>query len=89
MIYLRRIVGESMAPTLKANQIVIAIRTKKYKPGQIVIAKQSNREVIKRLRLAGNGDYLLFGDNSLKSSDSRQYGPIKAKNIMGRVLFVL
>lgn len=77
-----------MTPTLKMNQIVIAKRCKHYKSGQIIIARQNKREVIKRLCVADNGDYLLFGDNSIKSSDSRQYGPIQAKDIMGRVLFV-
>jgi signal peptidase I len=36
--------------------------------------------------MAGKGEFLVQGDNSLQSYDSRSYGPIPADNTIGKVL---
>lgn len=89
MIYLRRVVGQSMYPTLKEGQLVFAVKAKSYKIGQIVVAKQSNREVIKRIAEI-DGDYIrLLGDNLAFSTDSRKHGPVKTSDLLGRVVLIL
>ena len=62
MIYLRRVSGHSMEPTLKPNQLVIGVKTISLSMGQIVFARHEGREVIKRLRDNG-GTLQLVGDN--------------------------
>lgn len=89
MLSIRRIIGQSMQPTLKEGQIVISIKRKRYKVGQIVIARQNNKEVIKRVSEVYGGYYNLLGDNLAKSTDSRQYGLVKDNDILGRLIFAL
>ncbi len=36
---------------------------------------------------SGQNEFLVFGDNRCVSADSRVFGPIARKNILGRVLF--
>lgn len=89
MLYVRRIAGQSMAPTLKQGQIVVGIRSKTYNPSQIVIAKQNDKEVIKRIASKSDeGFYTLIGDNAAFSSDSRKYGAVKGKDILAKVILV-
>ena len=47
-------------------------------PGDVV--KVNGQEV-----LLGKEDYYLLGDNSAHSTDSRVFGPVKRKQILGRV----
>jgi SOS-response transcriptional repressor LexA len=77
-----------MYPTLKDGQLVFAIKAKTYKIGQIVVAKQTNLEVIKRIAEI-DGDYIrLLGDNLAFSADSRKHGPVKNSDILGRVVLI-
>ena len=89
MLIIRRIVGESMYPTYKEGQIVIGLKSKEYRIGQIVIAIQNNREVVKRITAIGDGYYNLVGDNLAKSSDSRKLGPVKKGDILGKVILTI
>lgn len=36
---------------------------------------------------AGEGQYIVFGDNRNHSSDSREWGPVKRNEIIGKVVF--
>lgn len=87
MLCIRRVVGQSMSPTLKEGQLVFAIKSKKYHIGQIVIANQNSREVIKRIAEINGKEARLLGDNMAYSSDSRKYGPVKTQDIIARVIF--
>jgi phage repressor protein C with HTH and peptisase S24 domain len=75
-----------MAPTLRHGDAVLARRTSKARPGQIVVARFRSRPellVIKRVvRLEGDG-YWLEGDNEFVTDDSRRYG---IADIIGHVL---
>ena len=82
----RQVVGKSMQPYLKQGQVVFAMK-KKPRIGDVVIAKQNNREVIKRLTSICNEGLYLKGDNASASSDSRTYGRINESDILGIVIF--
>lgn len=44
--------------------------------------------MIKRVvGVADDGRYLLWGDNALESSDSRSFGPVAPRSILGKVVY--
>jgi len=84
MWMLRRVVGDSMLPTLKAGDIVIA-KHKQPQVGDIVIADIGTKEVIKRIVSIDAVGYELRGDNISASTDSRIFGKIQQGSIKGVV----
>ncbi|MGD8373579.1 MAG: S26 family signal peptidase [Candidatus Woesebacteria bacterium] len=86
MFAVRRIVGASMLPSFKPGRLVLALRCKNPKIGDVVIAKINEREVIKRVFSYNKSGYFLLGDNILHSTDSRKYGFVPANKIIGRVI---
>ncbi|MDR0450735.1 MAG: signal peptidase I [Treponema sp.] len=53
----------------------------------LVFYAPEGQTVVKRCAgLAGKGEFIALGDNSLQSYDSRSYGPVEADNIIGKVL---
>lgn len=82
-IMVRRVVGQSMLPTLRPGIVVMFRRFGKCQPGDIVVARVAGREVVKRvLWLDANHAYIV-GDNPGYSTDSRQFGPIPVAAIVG------
>jgi signal peptidase I len=66
------------------------VRWSEPETGDIVIFYTPEGETaVKRCgRLAGTGEFIALGDNSLQSYDSRSYGPVSMNNIIGKVLGV-
>lgn len=42
---------------------------------------------LKRLWELGEGEYIVMGDNRRRSTDSRSFGPVPRRNIMGKLIF--
>ena len=88
-----RVSGNSMLPLLKPGDEVLvdpkAYRQARPRPGDIVIAqhpRRTNLHVIKRVvTVTENGNCILKGDNPSESTDSRTFGPVSPKQILGRV----
>lgn len=83
---LRRVVGHSMRPTLAPNDVVLACGYIAPSIGSVVIAKVDGREFIKRVESIENGQVRLVGDNYYHSHDSRQFGPVDKRQILGTVI---
>ena len=87
-----RVVGSSMQGALKEGDLV---RYKKINPknidlkvGDIVVALHpqiKNKLIIKRIHRIQNNTFDLRGDNSLYSTDSRDFGLIDLNLIHGKV----
>ena len=87
-----RVVGTSMEKTLKEGDL---ITYKKLNPknidleiGDIVVAshpKTKNKLIIKRIHGIFQNKFDLRGDNSLSSTDSREFGLIELDLIIGKV----
>ncbi len=82
--------GNSMLPTLKDGDAVLIDLTAKFETGDIVLAnhpfKQSGK-VLKRIgEITGDGKYVLIGDNAAESTDSRTFGAVLAKDILGKAV---
>jgi phage repressor protein C with HTH and peptisase S24 domain len=88
MIQLRRVVGDSMLPAYKNGQLVIASYFHKPKVGYVVVAVQNGREVLKRVvAIDSNHMVELIGDNKLHSTDSRHYGKVPIRKVLGVVVW--
>lgn len=85
---IRRVEGTSMSPSIVAGSMVVGIK-KTPNINDIVIARVKNKEVIKRVRSIDNDAVFLVGDNSLESTDSREYGSINKSDILAVVMVTI
>lgn len=85
LLFLRRVVGHSMNPTLREGQIVVASSLFRAKTGDVVIAKVNGIEVVKRIKSSGFKQIKL-------ASDARGHGlyaTVKREDIVGKAIFSL
>lgn len=78
---IRRVVGNSMVPTLRHGQLIL-VKNKKYLSGDIVMAIQDSREVVKRL-FTKDSKISLYGDNP----NSAKYENVSKSDIVGVVIW--
>jgi|SRR5688572_17523874 phage repressor protein C with HTH and peptisase S24 domain len=87
-ILIRRVVGLSMAPTLKPGQIVFGYDFyKKLGPGTVVIVLHEGVEKIKRIARVERDRVFILGDNPAVSTDSRDFGAIPMSSVKAKVLY--
>jgi nickel-type superoxide dismutase maturation protease len=87
------VAGSSMAPTVEPGDWVLvdteAYRRRMPRPGHVVLAcdpREPAREVVKRVvQVDLHNDAWLEGDNPSGSTDSRTYGPVPKRLVVGRV----
>ena len=81
----------SMRPALQPGDRLLVMRWLPARPGDIVVCRdpeQSSQFIAKRVaqRLA-NGELFVLGDNPNVSRDSRFFGPVPRRLVVGRVLW--
>jgi nickel-type superoxide dismutase maturation protease len=80
----------SMEPALRPGDWLLVWRSPHVRPGQIVVARHPGRPgmlLVKRaVRRQPDGWWLLSDNASAATVDSRQFGPVPAGLIEGRVL---
>lgn len=82
MIYLRRVVGDSMLPTLKPGQIIIGLKLP-LKKGSVVIAEDNYMQVVKRLVDIDSSHVYLMGDNRTESRNLK----LQKHHVLARVIW--
>jgi hypothetical protein len=87
-MFIRRINGRSMFPTLRHGQLVIGWH-RRPRAGDVVLARQSGREVVKRVEAIKDQAVYLVGDNRTESHDSRHYGHVRFQDIIGSIMITL
>jgi nickel-type superoxide dismutase maturation protease len=87
LIYLRRVVGMSMWPTLRPDQLVIAWRWGVLRPGALVIIRHGGLEKIKRLQQLTATTIFVLGDNPDVSTDSRNFGWLPRSAVVAKVVW--
>ncbi|MEB3355507.1 MAG: nickel-type superoxide dismutase maturation protease [Synechococcales bacterium] len=89
-----RVVGRSMLPLLQPDDEVLvdptAYRQTPPVEGDLVLIDHPDRphfRLVKRVRLVlPTGHCFVLGDNPTESTDSRQFGAVAAKQILGKVV---
>lgn len=80
--------GNSMKPTLNPGQDVLSVNWFiNPKIGDIVVIKQGDKEMVKRVTKIDGRQILVRGDNKKESTDSRDFGPVNMDQIVGKVIF--
>lgn len=77
-----------MEPALSPGQIIGGWE-RRIRVGDIVVAKQAGREIVKRVTSIDGTKVYLVGDNSQHSTDSRHYGPVAFSDIIGSMMIKL
>ncbi|HEY0050145.1 MAG TPA: nickel-type superoxide dismutase maturation protease [Pyrinomonadaceae bacterium] len=82
--------GDSMLPGLKDGDVVLVDPHAALRIGDVVLARhpfKKSVQIIKRIReISPEGRYFLVGDNEDESTDSRSFGAIPAKDILGKAV---
>ena len=86
LLIIRRVSGDSMAPTLLHGKIVLASGMVQAKMGNVVVIRHEGKDKIKRLKEVRGNEIYVLGDNLGASSDSRHFGWIPRENIVGVVI---
>ena len=88
-----KIKNDSMLPTIKAREEVITISyiLSKPKVGDIIVFKHIVPPFIfcKRIKKIINEEVWVEGENKKVSFDSRKFGFVEKKNIIGKVIIKL
>ena len=93
MFPLAIVVGDSMYPRLKENEVYLArrmVRKRKFEIGSIYLYTPPSKEpkyVVKRLMLSNSYGLFFCGDNQEHSYDSRAYGYVDRKAVKAKVMF--
>ena len=86
-----RIEGHSMSPFLKPQDIIFTSSIPYFfsnpKERDVVVARVNGKNFVKRIHSVSQDKYYLEGDNKNDSRDSRSFGPVFKKNIVGKVIF--
>ena len=87
------IVGHSMEPALLAGDSVLVSSVPflfvKPKMGDIIAFKKEGKIFIKRIIKKDEKKYFVKGDNKKDSLDSRRFGWVERKEIVGKVIYCL
>jgi len=75
-----------MLPALRPGQIVLARkRPARISLGDILIIRHDGLEKIKRVQRVSPGRVFVVGDNAAYSTDSREFGWLENRAIVGKV----
>lgn len=87
-LFIRRVTGHSMLPTLPPGTLVLAVGwLRKPKVGKVVIIEHDGKEKIKRIQDVKYNQIYVIGDHEIASTDSRHFGLIDVETIKARVIW--
>jgi len=98
MFVIRRVVGDSMSPTLRPGQTILGIRQPRVlsrwpgfllRPGRIAIVLHDGLEKIKRIEKLEDNRLYVLGDNPVVSTDSRNFGWLTTEEVLAVVIWPL
>jgi nickel-type superoxide dismutase maturation protease len=89
-IWRAKVTERSMEPALRPGDCLLIRRTRRIRPGQVVVARHPDRPemlLVKRAARRADGGWWLESDNpGAGAVDSRRFGAVPGPLIEGRVL---
>ena len=89
-IWRAKVTERSMEPALRPGDCLLIRRTRRIRPGQVVVARHPDRPemlLVKRAARRADGGWWLESDNpGAGAVDSRRFGAVPGSLIEGRVL---
>jgi nickel-type superoxide dismutase maturation protease len=88
----RRVVveGPSMEPTLEERDRLVVLRRRRPAAGDIVVVadpRHRGRVLVKRVMAVAGDEIVVEGDNRARSTDSRDFGPVRRRDVVGRAVY--
>ncbi len=92
MIRLRRMTvsGDSMRPAFEPGDRLLVVGPCSPRPGHVVAVadpRDPGRLLVKRVSQVGQTDLEVLGDNPAASTDSRHFGRLPRRAVIGRVVY--
>ena len=92
MIRLRRLTvsGESMKPAFEPGDRLLVVGPWPVRAGQVVALtdpRRPGRLMVKRVWRVDGRELEVLGDNPVASTDSRHFGPVPRRSVIGRVVY--
>lgn len=85
-----KIEGKSMLPTFKSGDVILVNRFSylfsKPKVGDVIVLKKK-KFIIKRITKINKNRLFIKGENKKESTDSRNFGWVDRKEIIGKVIY--
>jgi nickel-type superoxide dismutase maturation protease len=82
--------GDSMLPTLKSGEVILINPRADLCVGDIVLARHPYKKSVKMVKrieqILPDERYFLIGDNPAASTDSRTFGAVSLKYILGKAV---
>lgn len=80
--------GDSMLPALKrGDNVLVLCWFFNLEKGDLVSVKKQGKDLIKRVKTIKESEIFVLGDNEKVSLDSRSFGWINKKEIIGKVIW--
>lgn len=88
---LRRVIveGDSMRPAFQPGDRLLVFRPWPVRPGHVVALPdpRDGRLLVKRVHQVSGPLVEVRGDNTAASTDSRHFGPVPRRDLLGRVIY--
>jgi nickel-type superoxide dismutase maturation protease len=89
---LRRVevTGASMRPTLEPGDRLLVLAARRIRSGDLVALpdpRQPARTLVKRVGRVDAAGLTVLGDDPAASTDSRSFGPVPRRTVLGRVIY--
>jgi nickel-type superoxide dismutase maturation protease len=82
--------GESMQPSLQPGDRLLVAGFLEARPGDVVAVvdpRDEGRTMVKRVATVDSAGVTVLGDNPDASTDSRTFGPVPSRLLLGRVVY--
>ncbi len=86
---IRRVVGDSMSPTISNNSLIAFLEISSYKIGDIVLVSINNTEYIKKISAINDSGLYYFVSEDYMGLDSRVWGFQSSGVIKAKLLFIV